>query len=97
MVPGKSDVLYRIGDGGGPGRGGERGDAPFQRADPLLEHGGGGIHEPRVDVPGLGEGEPSGRLGGILEHVGGGHVYRDCARIGRRVRILLSSMDLQGL
>ena len=53
--------------------------APARAVDgrqPLLQHVGGGVHEPRVDVAELPQGEQVGRVLGVAEHVAAGLVER---------------------
>ena len=69
---------------------GERADAAFERGHALLEHVRGGVHDARVDVAELLEGEQIGGVRGILEDVrsglvngngaGAGWPYRACVR-----------------
>ncbi len=74
---------------GGLARGEAEGaHAALERGDALLEHAGGGVHDPGVDVPELLEPEQARRVGGIVEHVGRGRVDRHRARVGGGVRDL---------
>jgi len=81
-------------DVGEPLRGGVVGEvvvsnhAAFERGDALLEHIGGRIHEPRVDVAEFFESEQVGGVFGVAEDIGGGPVHRDRAAAGGWVRHL---------
>ncbi len=69
-------------------RGRDRADPALERRDPLLEHRGRRVRDPRIDVPGALEVEQRRRLVGVGEHVGRGLVDRHRARPGRGVRPL---------
>jgi len=66
----------------------ERADAAFKRGQPLLEHVGRGIHDPRVDVAELLQGEEPRGVRRIVEVVRRRLVDRDGASLGRRVSIV---------
>ena len=77
-VVGRDDLVAHLGDvqQGERGRrlpGGhrQRAGAAFDRGDALLEHVGGRVHDPGVDVPELLQGEQVRRVLGVLEDVGG--------------------------
>ena len=64
------DVIARLADGqdgqrlrGVAAAGGQRADAAFQAGQALLQHVGGRVHDPRVDVAELLQGE---QIGGVL-------------------------------
>ena len=94
MVTGHRDVLHRISDGRRPRGRHQRRRAALQRRQPLFQHVGGGVHQAGVDVAALGQTEPTGRLGGVLEHIGGGGVdgHRSC--VGGGVGMLLAHVEL---
>ena len=71
-----------------PARRADRPDAPFQRRDPLFQHGDRRVRDAGVDVAGTFEVEEGGRLLGVVEDVGGRLVDRYRARAGRWVRLL---------
>ncbi len=71
-----------------PGRDRQRAGAAFDRGDALLEHIGGRVHDPRVDVAELLERKQVGRVVRVFEDVGRGLVKRHRARAGGRVRHL---------
>mmetsp|Transcript_3124 Transcript_3124/g.9532 ORF Transcript_3124/g.9532 Transcript_3124/m.9532 type:complete len:243 (+) Transcript_3124:1885-2613(+) len=80
-----SDVDDGVEDGVGP-----RGDTEacqgmraLEHGDALLEDIGSRVHEPRIDVAELREGEEVGRVLGRIEDVGRGAVDRDATRGGR--------------
>ena len=58
---------------------------PFERGDALLEHVGGRVHDPGVDVAELLEREQVGGVLGALELIGGGLVDRHRDGAGRRI------------
>ena len=60
-------------------------DAPFERGDALLEHVGGRIHDPGIDVAELLEREQVGGVLGALELIGGGLVDRHRDGAGGRI------------
>jgi hypothetical protein len=76
VVPGSS----QRGEGdefrGHAGRGSDGADAAFERGDPLLEGGHGGVANPRVDVAVLLQREEVGGVVGVLEDEGRGLVDR---------------------
>ena len=72
------------------------GDAAFEGRDALLEHAGGRVHDPGVDVAELLEPEQAGRVRGVVEDVAGRRVDRHGAGVGRRVR-LLAGVEGEGL
>jgi len=81
------------------GLAGGRGDGPdavLEGGDPLLEHGRGGVHDPRVDVPEALEREQVGGVLGVLEDVRAGLVdgHRASARDGVRP---LAGVDREGV
>jgi hypothetical protein len=61
---------------------GERAGGPLERGHPLLEHGGGRVADPRVDVAVLLELKKLGRLVRAVEDVGGRLVNGHRARPG---------------
>ena len=69
--------------------------AAFEGGDALLEDVGGGVHDARVDVAELLQGEQPGGVVGVVEDVGGRLVNRHRAR--RRGRVaFLAAVDGQG-
>ncbi len=74
-----SDIEDGEGGGGLAGGDGEGTGAAFERGDALFEDVGGGVHDPRVDIAELFEGEKIGGVVAIFEDVGGGLVDGDCA------------------
>ena len=72
VLPGRGDGRDGVEDGRLPGRGGHRARRSVDGGQPLLEHVGGGVHEPRVDVAERSQGEEVGRVLGVAEHVAGG-------------------------
>ena len=60
-------------------------DAPFERGDALLEHVGGRIHDPGIDVAEFLEREQVGGVLGALELIGGGLVDRHRDGAGGRI------------
>ena len=77
-------------------RGGERGPPVLERRHPLLEDGGGGVHEPGVDVPEGLEVEQARGVVRVVEHVRGGLVDRHRPRAGGGVGEL-PGVQAQGL
>src|SRR5665213_133130 len=63
----------------------ERADAAFERRQPLFEHVGRRVHDPRVDVAELLQREQPLGVRGIVERVRRGLVDRDGPRLGGRV------------
>ena len=82
--------------GGLAGRQEQGRDAAFERGDALLDDVLGRVHDPGVDVAGLGEAEQRGGVLGAVERVGRGLVDRQRPRVGRDVR-RLAGVDLLGL
>jgi hypothetical protein len=89
------DLVARVGDGqdgerlGGLPRGErERGRAAFERGDALLEDVGRRVHDARVDVAELLQGEEARGVVRVVEDVGRGLVNWHSARVCRRVRLL---------
>ena len=78
------------------GRQEQRRDAAFQRRDALLDDVLRRVHDPGVDVAGLGKAEQRGGVLGAVERVGRGLVDRQRPRVGRDVR-RLAGVDLLGL
>ena len=79
-----------------PGRGQQRADAALQRREPLLDHVGGRVHDPGVDVAELLQGEEVRGVVGVVEDVRRGLVDRQRPGSGGGVR-LLAGVDLTGL
>ena len=77
-------------------RGGQTADALLERGDPLLEGGGGRVHDPRVDVAEPLQREELGGVVGVLEDVGRRLIDRHRPRAGDRVGPL-PGMDGQGV
>ena len=71
-------------------------DAALERGDALLDGVLRGVHDPRVDVAGLGEAEEGGGVVGVAEDVGRRLVDRQRAGAGGGVGAL-AGMDLLGL
>ncbi len=71
-------------------------NAAFERGDALLEHVGGRVHDPGVDVAELLQGKQSRGVVGIVEHVGRGLVNRHGARLGCGVHVL-AAVDGEGV
>ena len=78
------------------GRQEQRRDAALQRGDALLDDVLRRVHDPGVDVAGLGKAEQRGRVLGAVEGVRRGLVDRQRPRVGRAVG-LLAGVDLLGL
>ena len=79
-----------------PRRDRQRADAAFERGNPLLEGGGGRVHDPGVDVAEALQGEELGGVVGVLEDVGRGLIDRHRARAGGRVGPL-PGVDREGV
>ena len=62
----------------------------FEGGDTLLEHVGGRIHDPRINITQLLEAEKIGRMFRVAELVAGSLVNRYGTRPGRRVGFLAS-------
>ena len=71
-----------LGLGGVSAAGGDPGDPALQVGEALLEHVGGGVHEPRVDVAQFLEGKQVCGVFGALKLVAGCLVNRHCATAG---------------
>ena len=71
-------------------------DAVFERREPLFQHRGRRIGNPRVDVAGALQIEQTGGVIGVVEHIGGGLIDRDGARARDRIG-MLTGMHAQGL
>ena len=63
----------------------QRADPALERGDALLEGGGGGVHDPGVDVAESLEGEEFGGVVGVLEDVRGCLIERHGAGAGGRI------------
>ena len=72
------------------GREGERADSALEGRDALLQHVGGRVHDPGVDIAEFLEPEQAGRMLGAFEHVRGGLVDRHRPRVRGRIGILAS-------
>ncbi len=99
----RHDLVSSLGDGGQgqqlgglPGGGGHRRCPTFESGDALLEDVGGGVHDPRVDVPELLQAEQAGGVVGVVEGVRRGLVDRYRPGVGAGGR-LLAGVDLQCL
>ena len=68
------DRHQRVGDGRRTGGYRQRADPAFHGRDALFEHGGGGIHDPGVDVARHLQVEQIGAVLSVVERVGGGLV-----------------------
>ena len=86
--PDSSRVVIAITWAARPLRRGERADAALEARHALLEHRGGRVHDPRVDVAEAVEVEEVGRVLGVLEDVGRRLVDRHGPRAGDRVDAL---------
>ena len=71
-------------------------DAALESGDALLEHVGGRVHDPGVDVAELLQSEEAGGVIGVVEDVARGGVDRHCARLGRGIN-RLAGVDGEGL
>ena len=96
VVAGVGEVEDREVLGGLTGRQEQRRDAAFERRDALLDDVLGRVHDPGVDVAGLGKAEQRGGVLGAVERVGRGLVDRQRPRVGGDVR-RLAGVDLLGL
>ncbi len=72
------------------------GRAAVQRRQPLLQHIGGRVHQPRIDVAELFQGEQVGGVIGVTEYVTGRRVDRHRARVRGRVRFLAGMQRFGG-
>ena len=77
------EMQRRLAAGGADGA-----DAALERRDALLEHGDGGVRDPRIDVAGALEIEQRGGMIDVAEDVGRRLVDRHRARAEDRVRML---------
>ena len=96
VVAGVGEVEDREVLGGLTGRQEQRGDAAFERGDALLDDVLRRVHDPGVDVAGLGQAEQRRGVLGAVERVRRGLVDRQRPRVGRDVR-RLAGVDLLGL
>ena len=71
-------------------------DSALESGDALLEHVGGRVHDPGVDVPELLQPEEASGVVGVVEDVAGSRVDRDCASLRRRIDAL-AGVDGEGL
>ena len=71
--------------------------AALKRCDSLLKHILRGVRKSAVDVAGISQTEAVRRMLRIAEHVGSRLVNRNRSRIGCRIRVLLTDMQLKGL
>jgi len=98
----RNDVVTRVGEQEGgeverrhPGGGGDGTDAAFECGDALLQDVVRRVHQPRVDVARLLQGELRSGVLRVLKDVRGGLVDRWRASVRVRLRCLLS--DVQGV
>ncbi len=96
VVAGVGEVEDRERLGGLAGGQEQRRDAAFERGDALLDDVLGRVHDPGVDVAGLGQAEQRGGVLGAVERVGRGLVDRQRPRVGGDVG-RLAGVDLLGL
>ena len=66
----------------------DRPDPTFERGETLFEHGDRRVGETRVKMSGHLQVEQSGRVVGVVEHIGGSEIQRDCPGPGGGVRLL---------
>ena len=99
----RHDVVARVGEvedrevlSGLTGRQEQCRDAALERRDALLDDVLGRVHDPGVDVAGLGKAEQRGGVLGAVERVGRGLVDRQRPRVGGDVGGL-AGVDLLGL
>ena len=69
MIAGLGEVLQGIGDGGGPGGDGQRGNASFECGNPAFKDVLGGVGQAAVDVARVGQVEPRLCVGRIPEYI----------------------------
>ncbi len=96
VVAGVGEVEDRERLGGLTGGQEQRRDPAFERGDALLDDVLGRVHDPGVDVAGLGEAEQRGGVLGAVERVRRGLVDRQGPRVGGGVG-RLAGVDLLGL
>ena len=89
--------LDGIGDGGGTGGHGQSGHAALQSRNALFKHVLSGVGQAAIDVACVGQTEPGGGMGGVMEHIRGGLIDGDGAGVGGGVGLLLTDVELQGL
>ena len=82
VIPAAGDIEDGVGDGGLARGVGEGARATFEGGHTLLEHIGGRIHDPGVDVTELFEAKEIGGVFGIPEHITGGLIKGDRAGAG---------------
>ena len=97
VVARREDVLQGIGRRRCAARHGQSGHAALEGCHTGFKNALRGIGKTAVDVACIAQAETVGGMPGIAEDVGCGLVYRYCARIGGRVGLFLSYMNLKGL
>ena len=85
VVTGLGNGLDRIGDRRLARGQGQRANAAFQRRHALLQHIGGGVHDPGVDVARHLQIEQVGPVLGVIKGIGHGLVDGHCHCTGGRV------------
>ena len=97
MSPVRSQRLNGVSDGRRTGSEGKRGASAFQRRDSLFQNVLGGIRQATVNVACIRQSKAVSRMLAVPKHIGSGLINRDGARVGRRIRLLLSHVKLQSL
>ena len=86
--------LDGIGDGRSAGRNSQGCSSALKRGNSLLQHVLGGVGQTSVDIARIRQAEAVSGVFAVVEHIGCGLIDRDRSGIRRRIRLLLSHMQL---
>ena len=92
--PGVREILEGVGERGSPRSDRQSRGAALQCSHAPLKGVLRGVRQARIDVPGLREIEPGRCLRAVFKYIGRGLIDRHSARAGRRIRRLLSGVEL---
>ena len=97
VVAGAGDVLHCIGHRSSTTGNGESSHTALEGSNALLEHALGGIGEAAVDVARVTKTEAVGSVLRVVENIRCGLIYRHCARVGSRIGLFLTYVELESL
>ena len=97
VVAGSGDIFHSIGHSSSTAGKCESCYTAFESGDALLEHTLGGISEAAIDVAGITKPEAVGSVLRVVENIRCGLIYRHCARVGSRIGLFLTYVELESL